>query len=332
MGVTWTVEGITRLTTAYWDAAAVAAAVELGLFDALGRGETTATEAAHSVGTSPEHTGRLLDALCGLGLLQKQDGRYRIEESAVQFLSRSSPVCLLDALRLNSDLYPLWSRLAECVRAGRPAVNPGGHLGADPERTRRFVVSMHGRALAMAPVLLPALPVRDGRRLLDLASGPGTFSRLLAERMTRLEVTQFDLPGVVAIARELTAQSPAASRIRFREGDYRRDALPGDFDTVFFCGAIHQETPESAEVVLAKAASALRPGGEMLLVDLMVEADGTRPAFSALFSLNMMLTSQGGRVHAEADLVSMLGRVGFCQVRSIHPSGCPYAVVCAVRQ
>jgi SAM-dependent methyltransferase len=327
----WTVEKLTAIATSYWDAAALAAAVELGVFEAIGARGAGLDEIAGRVGASQPSLRSLLDALAGMGLLRAGAGVYAIADSALPYLDPASPACLLEALRLNTDLYPLWGRLADCVRSGRPALPPGAHLGGDPSRTRRFVRAMHSRAAAMAPLLLPAIQPRDCSRLLDLASGPGTFSRLLAEKMPGLEVTLFDLPPVLAIARELSAGSPAAPRLRFHPGDYRRDLLPGGYDAVLFCGAMHQESPDSGGALLRSAAAALRPGGELLLVDMMLEKDRTAPAFSALFSLNMMLTSPHGRVFSETDLLEMLGRAGYCGAECRRLQRCPYWVIRATR-
>jgi SAM-dependent methyltransferase len=136
---------------------------------------------------------------------------------------------------------------------------------------------------------------------------------------------------VLAIARELSAGSPAAPRLRFHPGDYRRDLLPGGYDAVLFCGAMHQESPDSGGALLRSAAAALRPGGELLLVDMMLEKDRTAPAFSALFSLNMMLTSPHGRVFSETDLLEMLGRAGYCGAECRRLQRCPYWVIRATR-
>jgi len=326
----WTIEKLTDLSTAYWDGATVAAAVDLGVFDHIGDRETTAENMAGKTGANPDCLARLLDALAALGLLEKAGESYRLDPGAVPLLGRSSPTCILDALRFNIHMYPLWGRLADCVRTGRPPIGPEKHLGGDPSLTRHFVMAMHSRAQAMAPYLIPALHVA-GQRMLDLAAGPGTFSRMLAEQNSELQVTQFDLSPVLAIARELGETSPAAVRIDYHDGDYRNDALPGGFDTVLFCGAIHQESPSSASALVDKISRALEPGGELIVVDMMLAPDRIEPKFSALFSLNMMLTSKAGRVFDEAQLSGILAAAGFDKPEVTRLKGCPYWIMRARR-
>jgi SAM-dependent methyltransferase len=327
--VNWTIERLTELTTAYWPASAVSAALDLGLFEAVDGPPRSAAEIAAALETTPRHTEGLLDALAGVGLIEKREGRYRLDPGAVDYLSRSGPCCLLDALRYNAAMYPLWGRLATCVREGRPVVPPAAHLGGDPEQTRRFVLGMHSRALAVAPAVVPALDLRGARRLLDVGAGPGTFSVALAERYPGLCITLLDLPPVLAVTRELVGGGPAADRISFHPADYRCDPLPSGYAAVLFCGALHQEDAESAARVMAGLAAALEPGGRLFVVDMMLEPTRTAPVFSALFALNMMLVNPSGRVFTGEEVCGLAGGAGLAEVDCRRLAGCPYWVVTA---
>ncbi|MEI6217730.1 MAG: methyltransferase [bacterium] len=336
--MSWTIEKFMEIATGYWPASVISASVQLGLFDTLeGRG-STAGEAASKLGTAPVHTAELLDALVALDVLEKwtetgrstvQDPLYRLKPSAAQFLTRSGSCCILDALRYNVDLYPLWGRLAECVKNGKPVIPVGAHLGGDPERTRRFALGMHSRALAMAPILIPALDMKGRSRLLDIACGPGTFSTQLAEKYPCLEVTLFDLAPVLDVARTLVSSRPCASRVMFEPGDYHSAPLPQGFDAVLYSGALHQEDPEFAASLFKKIFETMEPGGRVFVVDMMLQAGRTEPVFSILFSINMMLTSPDGHVYSEDTVRSLLTKAGFEETNCKRLADCPYWIVTA---
>ena len=331
-GAEWSVADLMNLATGYWPAAALSAAVDLGLFEALSAGARSPAEAAERCGASRDHTADLMDALASIGLLRREGGGYGFDPGAARFLDPASPSCMIGALRMNLDLYPLWGRLSATVREGRPALPPGAHLGDDPARTRRFVLAMHGRALGMAAEMLSAIdPGPDAATLLDVGAGPGTFSRLLAENRPGLRVTHLDLPPVQAIARELAAASRAADRIDYRPGDYRAADYGGPYDAVLYCGALHQEDRGSALGVFGRIRRALRSGGVVRVVDLMREPGRAAPAFACLFSLTMRLTSPFGRVFDAGDVAALLLEAGFeaPQVRPI--PGIPYHCVLATR-
>jgi SAM-dependent methyltransferase len=323
----WNMGRLMELATGYWKSAVLSAGVELGLFEQLSDGPLSATELAAAEGVPERYVAEILDALTALELLEKKEDTYRIAAGADALMNKNSASCILDALRFNMDLYPIWGKLATCVRQGAPAIPPSAHLGGDNERTRRFAMGMHSRALGMAPVILPAIKIKHGMKLLDVACGPGTFSRLLAEQHDDIQVTQFDLPPVLEVARELTASSAAAGRIHFAPGDYHKDPLPKGFDLILLSGAIHQEDEVFARELFARINASLNPGGRFLLIDMMLEPDRTGPLFSNLFSINMMLTSPAGRVFTADQLQQLVQDAGFAEVNLIKPPWSPYWIL-----
>lgn len=327
----WHVGRLMDVATGYWKSALLSAGVDLGVFDRLSAGGRTADALAAEVQAPVRYLAEVLDALVALTLLEKddEDGHYRIAPEVDAWMNRNSASCMLDALRFNMDLYPLWGNLADCVRQGKPVIPPRAHLGNDPERTRRFAMGMHSRALGVAPAILPELAPVGEQRYLDVAAGPGTFSRMLAEQQPSLRVTQFDLPPVLAVAEELTEGSPAADRIEFCAGDYHEDDLPEGFDCALLCGAVHQESEESAAALFAKVRRAIKEEGRFLLVDMMLEPDRCGPLFSNLFSINMMLTSPQGRVLTADVLTRLLYDAGFHSVELRQPAMSPYWILIA---
>lgn len=331
--MTWTPDRLSQLATGYWHSAALLAGVELGIFDALNEGPRRALSIATAVGAQPALVVELLDALVSIGLLSRIDeGEYTIAPAAAGLLKRSSPTCMLDALRYNVDLYRHWGKLAEVVRTGEAAASQQKQLGNDEATTRRFVLGMESKARAFAPAIAPLIHLDTEHTLLDVGSGPGTVSRLLAERRADLHVTLLDLPGVLNVAREINAASPVAERLSYHPANYRTDALPTDFDAVLYAGALHQESLDTALALCKSFHRALRPHGRLFVVDLMLNDDRTQPTFSALFQLTMMLLNPSARVFSTGELTDLLEQTGFEQVSIREAASSPYRLVEARRR
>ena len=313
------------LASAYWKSACLNAAVELELFAPLESGSAELEQICRDLGTSPKYTRALLDALVGLGLLEKQSQQYAMPEALKNTLSSSHPDSLLGAIRFNRALYPMWGRLADCVRKGEPAIPPDAQLGSDPARVRGFVQGMHSRARVLGPAIVSEIDLDGRRRLLDVAAGPGTFSAMMLKHWPELELTLFDLPAVSQISRDLHAGSPEGNRITFTAGDYHKDPLPeGPFDAVFYAGAVHQEDLEHTRVILEKIRAVLEPGGSFFLLDLMLDDDRTQPVFSALFEINMMLSNSMSHVHTVSGIRALIEEAGFEGILSREIPGTPY--------
>jgi len=297
-------------------------ASDLGVFDAIGeRAEATADEIAGACGLNPRGTRLLLDGCTAIGLLTKTGGRYRLTGETQTFLTSNAPFSLSRAIRYNRDVYPAWGRLPELVRTGHPVESPELHLGADEQRTRDFVLSMHGRALGIGRAVVPMLDLADRRRVLDLAGGPGTYSVLMAQAHPQLACTVVDLPGVVKVAAELVEEAGLSDRVTCSPGDYHDMAFPAGHDVVNIFGALHQESPEAIRDILVRAFAVLEPGGIINVLDMMTGPDHTQPRFSALFALNMALTTTNGWVFSDDELRDWLESAGFtdCRCRPLPP-------------
>jgi ubiquinone/menaquinone biosynthesis C-methylase UbiE len=324
---------VVEMASAYYASASLFAAIESGVFEVLAAAPATAEAVAEQRGLSPRGVRLLLDACVALGLLVKQDDCYSNAPAAAQCLVPGAPCDLTRAIAYNRDVYAAWGRLPELARTGRPVEAPALHLGDDPERTRRFVLAMHGRALGIGRAVVPLLPLAGSRRLLDLAGGPGTYAVLMAQAHPALACTVIDLPGVVAVARELVEQAGLDGRVELVPGDYHTAVLPSGYDVVTIFGALHQESPDAIRAILRRAHAALVPGGRIFILDLMTDATHTQPAFSALFAVNMALTTHHGWVFSDTELTNWLVEAGFggCRVQPVPPP-MPHWLMTAVRE
>jgi ubiquinone/menaquinone biosynthesis C-methylase UbiE len=328
---------IMALATGYWNSATLLTANELNVFGALAASPLSAKEVAEQLQTGSRATAMLLDACVGLGLLEKNEQEaepiYANTPAAAAFLVPGHPGYLGGAIRWGADQYMAWSKLAQSVRDDAPAVPPADHLGDDPEQTRTFVLGMHNRALGVARGVVNFLDFSGANRLLDVGGGPGAYATLLAAKYPQLHAIVLDLPGIVAVAQELIAQSEVSARVQTLAGD----ATTGDYgehayDGVLFSGVLHQMSPSTIRSMFTGAARALKPGGRIIVCDVMLEANKTQPTFAALFSLQMLLTSAEGAVFSSAECVSWLSETGFGEVAiQPLPPPLPYVVVSAIK-
>jgi hypothetical protein len=71
------------------------------------------------------------------------------------------------------------------------------------------------------------------------------------------------------------------------------------------------------ENIVRKAVSALNPGGLIVIHEFILNDDKDGPLFPALFSLNMLLGTDGGRAYGESELKNMLAGAGVRNIRRI---------------
>ncbi len=174
-----------------WSGLALAAAVELDLFSHIAAGKTTAEQVAEAAGASAHGTGRLLDALCGMGYLKKSGRSYKLQRTAAEHLVRGKPLYMGDATMMGKMMMGPWSMLAETVKSGRP-------LQADPSAEERQVffsklvpaIFPGGFLAASAAVKrLPGAARRRIKRILDIGAGAAAWSIPFAKALKQARRT-----------------------------------------------------------------------------------------------------------------------------------------------
>ena len=72
-----------------------------------------------------------------------------------------------------------------------------------------------------------------------------------------------------------------------------------------------QPSESACRQIVAKAFGSLEPGGVAVIHEFILNDDMDGPLFPALFSLNMLLGTEGGRAYSQAQLADMLMAAGF---------------------
>lgn len=303
------------IANAFMDSGTLFTASDAGVFAKLAELESaTAAEMAQHLQLNPRATGLLLNACVAAGLLTKHEEKFRNTPDAQIFLVPGRPGDLSRALRYNRDVLPAWQNASQFIRSGMPVERPELHLGEDQDRTRTFVLSMHHRALAIGRAVVPMLDLQGRKSLLDVGGGPGTYAVLFAKANPGLTATVLDLPGVAAIASELIRDQDASAAVRTLAGDYRTREFPAGADVIHFFGMLHQESPESILNLFRRAFDCLPSGGLVHVMDMMTDHTRAAPKYSAMFALNMALTTQSGWVFSDEDLTKWFGECGFVDV------------------
>jgi len=301
------VRRIMELATGFMASEALLTANSLGVFQTLKEGRLEANEIARRLDTEPQATRTLLDALVALKLLKKNKGRYANAAAARDLLTSGSPYYLGETLLHCAQLQERWARLKEAVEKGRLAEREKMATAWCEE----FVLGTARVARLLAPTVARLINLKGRRQLLDLGGGLGTYGVEFARRYKSLKVVIYDLPPVVKLAKGTLDLSQFAGRVRFIAGDYLIGDLPPRSDAALLSNVIHQSSAEEVRLILLKLNKALEPGGLLILKDFLLNEARTSPGYAALFSLNMLVSTQRGRTYTRNEARKLLQDAGF---------------------
>jgi SAM-dependent methyltransferase len=287
--------------------AAIAAAHELGVFDALAaRGLSSLDEVAGAIGVAAgSHRLRaLLDVLAAIDamVVERSHGQTRF---GAPLVVPSRPAVARAG----------WGCLPEVIRGDRPVALDGGGL-------RRF----HGHLAAAGEAAASELATMlEGGSLLDIGAGAGTYSKAFLVARPAGRATLVDTGEVLVIAREW--MGALANRVRFVEGDASVVDAGTDHSVALLANVLHLHSPAMCARLIAAAARAVAPGGVIVIKDLRIDDDRSGPLEGLLFALNMAVYTDAGDVYPASQLRAWLRDAGLIDIVERRLDAAPDAVV-----
>jgi 3-hydroxy-5-methyl-1-naphthoate 3-O-methyltransferase len=312
-----------RLTSDIWafqTTAILSAALELDVFSAIGKGKRTAAEVATATGSQVRGIERLLDTLTALKYLKKINNRYGLEPIAATFLVRESPTYIEGTPQILRGMAMMWSTLADAIRAGASVTGPGSE-----EQARAFfpilvkqIFPMNYIASQSAIRKIPNARLSRIQRILDIGGGAAAWSIPFAAALRKARATVIDYPEMTAIAREYSARFKVGDRFDFLEGNYfDLDWGREQYDLAILGHIVHGEGVDRAKQLLRRAFDALKPGGILLIAELIPNENRTGPVLALMFGLNMFVATPEGGVYTMGEYRAWLKEAGFKRVTTL---------------
>jgi SAM-dependent methyltransferase len=288
------------------------AAIKNGYFDALKTRPAGAVAVARITRTDARAARMVLDELTAEGLLKKSGSQYRLAPEAALYLTSDSPVGMTGLLTHVGDLMESWMKLGDVMRDGKPV-----HTMNDIKQGEAFfqmlVRGLFSSSYASANLLLPKVPLSRAAplRVLDVAGGSAAWSLPFIQRHPKATGVVADLPGVLPVAREFVEKFGVADRYDYIEGNIRETAFgKSSFDLVILGHICHSEGAKWSKRLIRKCATALKPGGRLVISDMIPNDPRTGPVFPLLFAINMLLNTSDGDTFTAANYKDWLKAAG----------------------
>jgi hypothetical protein len=309
----WTQEKILTLARSFMESRILLTGVQLNLFSLLAKAPLSAQGITERLGGNVRAVTILLDALTAMDLLKKHDGAYTCEPSTAEWLSEESPDTVLPMILHAGNLWTRWSNLTTLVAGSRVEEK------ASEQWLRSFIGAMHAIGAPQADRIVAKINPGEARKLLDIGGASGTYTMAFLRIAPELQVTLFDRPEVVEMAKERLRKAGMLDRAMLVAGDFYVDALPTGHDLAFVSAIIHQNSPEQNEAFYRRVFHSLQPGGRLVIRDHILEPERTAPRPAAIFAVNMLTGTSGGNCYTFEEIRECLSRAGFERVRLLEP-------------
>lgn len=309
MSLKWTARRLQNESN-YWVTAIILTAAHLDLFGWVGKRKIGSNAVAVRYGGNSDSWESFLDALSGIGLMNKQSNGYSCSAFALRYFTGDKRALLLPGY----DAWRTWGDLAAVLtttkrpRSQKPFVT-------DRAQSARLLQGLHLHAQQIAPYVIRRLRLGNAKTLLDIGGGLGTFACAFCRRYPRLQVTLLEHPNIAPLARRAVGDAGLAQRIRVVGRDFTRGSLPVGFDAVFASNILHAHGAVENRFLVSQIHRSLNPGGQLFLRDVFMRQDRIAPQWGALFSVGLLLCTPRGRCYSLDEIRNWLRQAGFATIQ-----------------
>jgi len=298
-----------KLSTSFMPSQAFLTAVELDIFNTLGREKLSVSDVARRTGCSIRGMELLLPCLCGLGLLKKRKDKFYNSRIALKYLVKSNKNFRGDAFKHLYIQYQHWSHLLDCVKTGKPIRSRRDY--------NRFLAGMHYHGIEKAKRIAQLISLYHPKSMLDLGAGPGTYSIAFLKKYPELTSTLIDFTEAIEWAKRIGKATGVLNRMKFIEGDLFQVNYGNGYDLVILSNILHIYSPGDNIKILKKVRNCLAKHGKIVIHDIILHHNKVTPLSATLFGLNMLIHTEQGRSYTKKEISSWLHSSGFKHVKML---------------
>jgi acetylserotonin N-methyltransferase len=269
-------------------------------------------------GYSQRGVSALLAMLKCLGLLDRHQGAYQLNEVSRAYLLKQSPFFwgpFFSRMTKNLAEHKLLLDNVKDDRTAEVRAAEGWESGQiDAAAAKAITDFMHCHSIAPAVGMAQSCDFSAVRRLLDVGGGSGCYATSIAAANPSLNATIMDLAPVCTVANSYIERAALESRVDTQAVDMFRQSWPKGYDAHFFANVFHDWSLDTCATLAAASFAALDDGGKIYLQEMLLDDSGDGPTAAVSFSLLMCLGTKGQQFTFVL-LKDILEDAGFADIR-----------------
>jgi ubiquinone/menaquinone biosynthesis C-methylase UbiE len=314
------------------------AGCELGVFELLWKHpDLSQTEIAQHLQVESYPTKALLLGLTALKLIQKVGDKYRNSLVIQMLFLENTWKEFYDAVLFEAKI--VYRGSIDYVESLKQNRNVGlrqfqgqgpdlyNRLHEEPGLDKVFYNFMGSWSKLVTPLWLKKIDFSNFQSVVDVGGGDATNSIALAEAFPNVKITLMDIPDSCKIAQSRIDQKQLTDRIQVVGGDIFVDEFPNNQDCFLFIHVLVIWSLDKNTTLLRRAHQALKPGGSLIIFNMMTSDEEDGPLMAALDSSYFVsIPHEGGMIYPWRDHEQCLRDAGFTQMKRIYsdfwaPSG-----------
>lgn len=320
-----------KMITGFWVSQTVGAIAHLGVCDQLVDGPEGADALSTRVGADSTALFRVLRAAASVGVLRHHEDDTFSLTPLGETLRSNVPGSMRDMAiaQTGRGHWQPWGAFVDAVKTGRTQAEQVlgksifQHYADNAVERTAFMGAMQGLSDLVGAELVRLVDWSGVEKVVDVGGSGGTLVSAVLDAHPRASGILFDLPEVASRARGAIEARGLAGRCETMGGDFFQ-SVPGDADAYILKQILHDWDDEQSVTILRNVTKGLRPGGRVLVVEMVIPDDRT-PTAAQLMDLNM-LAMLPGRERTRSEYGALLDAAGL-RLQSVTETRSPFQIV-----
>ncbi|MDD3063373.1 MAG: methyltransferase [Massilibacteroides sp.] len=298
---------------------------EAGVFDALRDKTLTVTEFSEMLKTREVVSDALLGVLVAAELINYNDGKYSLSQTASDYLVAQSPKSQLVWLNENAPMpFREMTGLKEALFGVKKKTDKGEEMNEKENSSigmwqdkEKLIATKNQRLKDKQTQIiidfLESLPEFDNcRKMIDYAGSIGYYSMAILNKNSALKAYVYDLPEVCEIALDVQKDEKNFNRVTFCPFDMRKDNSFGEgYDLFFVSNALYgNRTKEKLVDFFKKANQSMKMDGVLVSNHWMIQ-HGKNYVSTTITELKNSFSGRPVHYIEEEILKQVLAETGF---------------------
>lgn len=305
----------------------IIAANNIGIFNCLTERDKSIEQIAKELEVMSNRIEPILNGLVFYKIISKNEKGYYLDEYK-DVLLKDSKFNQTGYINFAQTIMKKYNNLENAIKNNDISISNFKKL--TDEQAESFIQGMQANAIPQAEYITSKYDF-ENHTILDIGAGAGTYLINVSKKYKSVTGTMIDLPQVSKIQNRNIEKENLQDRLKSVSCDYNNDFPNRFYDDIFLFAVVHQEPEENLKRLLNNIYSVLKPNGRLFLTSFFLNDDKISPEFSVQFAIEMIASSQNGKVYTHSEINDLLKKCNFSNIERIDEIPSPATLYIAKR-
>lgn len=274
----------------------------IGIFNSLTENIKSLEKIAKEIGISSGRVEPILNGLVFYKIINKNEDGYYLDEYK-DILLKDSKFNQTGYINFAQTIMEKYNNLENTIKNYEISIKNFKEL--TDKQAESFIEGMQANALPQAEYVANKFDF-ENHNILDVGAGAGTYLINVSKKYKSVIGKMIDLPQISKIQNRNIERANLQDRLVSISCNYNDDFPKEIYDDVFLFAVIHQEPKENVKKLLDNIYGVLKPSGRLFLTSFFLNDDKIGPEFSVQFAIEMLASSQNGKVYTHGEIKKLL--------------------------